>query len=996
LDIRLETGRRVKITGSHSVFVVRDSKIQVLLGEELWEGDVLLAPKNFNVPEMSQIDILGMLQKHSFAEGKIFVYGAQNKKFIRLTGAGRKWLRSRRKETGLIVYKTRFRSSTISGWETGKGKEANYGFLCDYLQALGLNIDFFISSAFGSVAPLKRQILNIKHVHNNSLISDGAVLGCSDRRWVLPLRLPVTREFARLLGYYLAEGSTVTRGCVLDFGHHETELVNDAAFCVNNVFHRAPSIKKKRTSIQVAFGGTLFTRFLRDALQIGGNARNKRVPKVVFSFPRDMKLEFLRGYYEGDGNYSTSGQLVCSTASEKLASDIVYLLSSLGVVATMGRHINNSPLPSGKSKHNPRISYTVKVSGKNNLGLMERAVPIRHLERLNKYLANGISRCGFDGIPIKETGLHEIWLDLPRHYAQRLSAQKLAALVQSTNKKLGQQTVLGLNLLAQSDLLFLRINKISLCKPSTDFVYDISVKDNESFVGGAGGIILHNTLALIVNREKERLAFQSKMYWELLATFEKDAKKFTAEHKKGKFWEKEGPEAISRQSHDFGTVAEIKSQKRVLKKPTPFNTTDFLRAATTIGFSAGQAMDIAERLYQEGYTSYPRTDNTVYPQSLEISAVLGEVAKATEFKKDCEILLGKKELLPSRGKKETKDHPPIYPVSAALRSKLSDRDWKVYELIVRRFFATLADDAITENQSVELLVGDEPFIARGQKILDAGWKAFYPYSEISEVLLPHLSKGERVKLLKMDFLEKETQPPSRYSQSTLIKLMEDLGIGTKSTRHTIIQKLYNRKYIAGNKAVEPNKIAFAVVDSLEKHKVDAVKHEMTALLEKEMDKIAAGKRKKSEVVGESRKMLMTILERMIENKDAIGSELRLALRGDSLVGKCDKCDGQLRTLISKNRKRFLGCTNYPKCTNTYPLPQKGKIQPLGTVCDKCGTPKIKVIGQRYRFEMCVNPGCVTKAEWKSKAAAKAASQQDGKVAAGSAAVKGAKEEEKIL
>ncbi len=486
------------------------------------------------------------------------------------------------------------------------------------------------------------------------------------------------------------------------------------------------------------------------------------------------------------------------------------------------------------------------------------------------------------------------------------------------------------------------------------------------------GRVQSPTLALIVEREKERLAFRKKTYWELKAIFEKDSKKFEAEHRKGKFWGKSEAEAIHLQKHTHGTVKGIKRQKRVLKKPTPFNTTDFLRQATSIGFSAAQAMDSAERLYQMGYTSYPRTDNTVYSATLGLREVLGELSKVSEFRKDSEALLARKALGPSRGKKETKDHPPIHPVTAAPKEKLSGHDWKIYELICRRFLATLSDDAVTENLAVEIFLGSEPFVAHGQKILEQGWKAVYPYSEITEVILPELREGESVKLDRLDMLEKETQPPSRYSQSTLLKLMEDLGIGTKSTRHSIIQKLYGRQYISGIKAIEPNKIAFAVVDSLEKHEVDAVKPEMTSFLEKEMDKVAAGKKSKAEVVNGSRALLMKVLEKMLKSKDEIGSELRSALRSDSIVGKCGKCEGGLlRVLISKNRKRFLGCTNYPKCTNTFPLPQKGKMEVLGTVCEKCGTPKIKIIGQRYRFEMCVNPECETKAEWKARAAAKA-------------------------
>ncbi len=510
----------------------------------------------------------------------------------------------------------------------------------------------------------------------------------------------------------------------------------------------------------------------------------------------------------------------------------------------------------------------------------------------------------------------------------------------------------------------------------TRFISLVSGKLGKDYL--SVGRVQTPTLAIIVNREKERLAFKVKPYWEVLAHFKKDSIAFVAGHKNGKFWAKDGAEKIAKLKVRFGIVKSIKSSRRTLSRPTPFNTTDFLRQATTLGFSASQAMEIAEGLYQQGFTSYPRTDNTVYSATLDLKEILSEMAKVPEFSKDANAFLAKGVLNPSRGKKETTDHPPIHPVTAAPKSKLSERQWKIYELIVRRFFATLSEDAVTENMAVDIDVEKEPFVAHGQKIVKAGWKEVYPYSAISEVFLPPLSEGEKVGLEKLDLLSKETQPPSRYSESTLIKLMEDLGIGTKSTRHTIIQKLFARHYIMGSKAIEPNKIAFAVVDALEKNEVAAVKPEMTAELEKEMDQIAAGKKTKAEVVEGSRELLGKILERMLENKDKIGSHLREALREDSIVGKCDKCGGQLRMLMSRNKKRFLGCTNYPKCTNTYPLPQKGKIVPTSNLCGKCGTPVIKVFGQRYRFEMCVNPNCETKAQWKAQKE-KAAAAKENKI-----------------
>ncbi len=268
----------------------------------------------------------------------------------------------------------------------------------------------------------------------------------------------------------------------------------------------------------------------------------------------------------------------------------------------------------------------------------------------------------------------------------------------------------------------------------------------------------------------------------------------------------------------------------------------------------------------------------------------------------------------------------------------------------------------------EILVGNEPFIARGQRYIELGWKKVYPYSQANEVLLPKLKEGETVKLLDMKLHEKKTKPPARYSQSALIKAMADLGLGTKSTRHEIIQKLYARGYIKGNKAIIPNRIAFAVIDSLEKHDGLILKPEMTANLEKEMDEIALGKRSKKGVVEDSRKLLLQVLDQLLENRVSIGQELRKAIFEDRKQFACtaEHCDGSLVVRRSKSGKRFLGCTNYPKCTVTFPLPQKGKVEPLAEKCPVCGKPMIKVTGRRYSYKMCIDPNCKSKDEWKNK------------------------------
>ncbi len=480
-------------------------------------------------------------------------------------------------------------------------------------------------------------------------------------------------------------------------------------------------------------------------------------------------------------------------------------------------------------------------------------------------------------------------------------------------------------------------------------------------------------LALIVNREKERLAFEVKPYWEILAECEKEKNQFEAFHKEGKFWEeKKAIEIHTRVKNEkTALVKKISTKKRTLARPTPFDTTQFLRSATGLGLTAGQAMSIAESLYMSGYISYPRTDNTVYPATMELHEHLNELKNHSPYVKFVDSILAKP-LNPSKGTKNTTDHPPIHPTKVPPAS-IGDKEWKVFDLVARRFLATFMEDAQTENVSVDLEIKHEPFVANGQTILIPGWKAAYPFSTLKEVILPPMKEGEHIPVNKVDLVKKETQPPARYSQSALIKLMEELNLGTKSTRHEIIQKLYARKYIAGLKNIEPNQIAFAVIDAFEKHCKIVTEPKMTAELEGEMDEVAAGKKGKPIVVNNSRTMLKGVLSQLLENKMAISGELRKALVSQDVLAICPKCKGNL--VIRKagaTGKRFLGCGNYPQCTQTYSLPQKGSLSRLDHLCQTCQSPMVKLSGTRFKMNICLNFDCPSKDEWKKQNAAKAA------------------------
>ncbi|MBI5884931.1 DNA topoisomerase I [archaeon] len=515
----------------------------------------------------------------------------------------------------------------------------------------------------------------------------------------------------------------------------------------------------------------------------------------------------------------------------------------------------------------------------------------------------------------------------------------------------------------------------------TRFLSLVSGRLGKQFL--SSGRVQTPTLEIIVSREKERLAFKQEKFFIVSAEFEKGGEKFTAEHKKGRIADRLEAEQIIALKESKGIVSRVAKKEKVLKRPVPFNTTEFLRAASAIGFSASKAMEVAESLYMSGHTSYPRTDNQCFASTIDLKEILLELRKVNEFSAFAEKLLSLNQLNPSRGK-ETKDHPPIHPVAFASKDRLGGEKWRIYELICRRFLACLLDDALVEAMMAELMLGREPFIARGQRILKAGWKEAYPYSKLTEVILPDLKKGDEAKLLKLGMEEGLTQPPPHYSQGTLIALMDELNLGTKATRAEIISKLVQRQYVAGLKQMTPNKVAFAVIDCLEKHAPDLVKPSMTALLEKEMDEIAAGKKSKQEVVDESRKLLLEVLELLVKEKNAIGSALRESLKQDSVLGKCPRCGKDLLIRFGRSGKRFVGCSGYPSCTQTFPLPQKGFITPLDKPCPQCGYPLFGLSGRRFRLEICLNTDCPSKDEWKQKMKEKAEKAEKEKAEAGAA------------
>ncbi len=471
------------------------------------------------------------------------------------------------------------------------------------------------------------------------------------------------------------------------------------------------------------------------------------------------------------------------------------------------------------------------------------------------------------------------------------------------------------------------------------------------------GRVQSPTLALLVEREKEIKSFIPKPYWNLLAHLKKD-KPFDATHEHGVFHEEQAAQETYDTIKDSreARVKEVKKSVNHELPPTPFNTTTFIQAASYLGFSAVKAMSIAEELYMMGLTSYPRTDNTVYPPSLNIKSILQKLSEA-HFSKEVKEVQTNGRKYPTRGKQQTTDHPPIHPVDAPSKKLGIDQE-KIYELICRRFFATLAKDTISETTEAWLDISGEMFAVNGYRVIEANWKHLYPYFKEKRKQIPELTQGEDIEVITITLKKDLTKPPQRYTQGALIAKMEKLSLGTKSTRHEIISKLYSRKYVMGGTPT-PTSIAIAVVDAL--INCDVVKPKMTAKLETDMNDIAEGKKTLEETVKESRQMLTKVMEELEPEKEKIKKNINIAVKAQNTIGSCPKCGKELMVRVSKKGKRFVGCSGYPDCKNTYSLPQQGGLTMTKKLCDACNNPivQVKMKGRRS-WDLCINPECPKK------------------------------------
>ena len=463
--------------------------------------------------------------------------------------------------------------------------------------------------------------------------------------------------------------------------------------------------------------------------------------------------------------------------------------------------------------------------------------------------------------------------------------------------------------------------------------------------GLSAGRVQSVAVKLIVDRENEIENFIPEEYWNIYADLkdEKSKKQFEARFygKNGKKQEIHSKEEIDQILKTIEkakyTVSEVKKGEKKRNPAPPFTTSTMQQEASRkLGFTLKKTMSVAQGLYEGvkiaekgtvGLITYMRTDSTRISEEARAAAKTQIVATYGE------------EYYENRYYKTSKDaqdaHEGIRPTYAdiepdKIKDELTKDQYKLYKLIYNRFMASQMKPAIYDTMAVNIKADDYDFKANGQSLRFKGFMTLYvegtdEKEEKEEGILPELQENQEVKLLKINPKQSFTEPPARYTEASLVKTLEEKGIGRPSTYSPTITTILERRYIQKEqKQLVPTELGKIVNKILTENFTDVINVEFTAKIENEFDEIAEGKEQWKQMIREFYGPFEKELEKVEKELEHV------ELVDEVSDVPCDKCG---RMMVYKYGKygKFLACPGYPECKNTKPI-----VETIDVPCPKCG------------------------------------------------------------
>ncbi len=477
------------------------------------------------------------------------------------------------------------------------------------------------------------------------------------------------------------------------------------------------------------------------------------------------------------------------------------------------------------------------------------------------------------------------------------------------------------------------------------------------------------TLKLLAEREIDINTHVPLPYWKAKAIVEINGEKYVAEYAGGNIESEEKALEISSIKDKYAIVKNVERKSVKEHPPPPFNLGELQREAYRIyKISPGKTLEISERLYLQALISYPRTGSEQIPDSINVKGIIENLGKLGEYRALVQKIFEYTATpRPVKGKGTDPAHPAIHPTGENLNVKLSGDDKKIYDLIVRRFLASCYKDMVKSETKALLDIGGHFFVLKGTEVVEEGWVRIYPFKKLSKKPLPRIEKGMQLKVLRIEVEEKCTKPKPRYNVRSLLKKMEELGLGTKATRAEIIEILFSRKYLENPNSIKVTELGMKVSEILSEVCPEILSVELTRNVEQIIDEL-----KSEYLTSDYRKVIVAntilglynVLHKMKEKEmdigqSLVGKEFKPKIDGKP-IGECPKCGNPLLIVRSKKtRKRFIMCYGKAigECNITQPLPQKGRLRPLNEKCKYCGYPLLACISKGREWIFCTNIRC---------------------------------------
>ncbi|KZC11859.1 PREDICTED: DNA topoisomerase 3-alpha [Dufourea novaeangliae] len=462
------------------------------------------------------------------------------------------------------------------------------------------------------------------------------------------------------------------------------------------------------------------------------------------------------------------------------------------------------------------------------------------------------------------------------------------------------------------------------------------------------------TLGFVVERFLAIERFKPEPYWKIKVMDVRDQLSVEFRWARGKLFEKLPCEVLldTCLEQPNATVKDITSKPKSKWRPLPLDTVELEKQGSRkLHLSAKETMKIAEKLYTQGFISYPRTETNIFPKELNLVPFVNQQVNNPAWGGFAQQLLDDG-LSPRQGKKSDQAHPPIHPLKCS--NNLQGNDAKVYEFVVRHFLACLSKNALGQETTVEIDINGEKFIANGLQIIERNYLNVYIYEKWSNKEIHTYQRGQVFQPTSIDMVQEETSPPQLLTEADLISLMDKFGIGTDATHADHIDTIKARQYVGlmDGKHLMPGKLGIGLVLGYDSMGFQMSKPNLRAELEKDLKLICERRKDPKDVlqsqINKYREVFQVSLERAnlidsaladyLDERPTETQEIQISNPPIEIsIFKCPRC-GSNMTLKDRRQAmgKYIGCMGYPECNNAVWFPQYVEsVAVLDETCSQC-------------------------------------------------------------